>query len=250
MRAKIVKTENTARFLGALQLLDARGAEEACLMVVDGPPGTGKSQCIEHCAVQQNWIFLRAKQGWSRAWMLRDLLESLQVPPAHSYERMYKQAVEALGLRKTQAARQGELLALVIDEADHIVRRVECLEGLRDLTDYLELPVILVGMGRIRSSLSRYPQIASRIAQHVQFEPCSASDTAAMIRGLAEVEVAACLIDYVHAESRGLAREIKEAIARIEEYGRRNEGPVTVQAMAGQVLMYDRTNSQPITVRV
>lgn len=34
MRAQIVKTANTARFLAALQLVQARGAEEACFMVV------------------------------------------------------------------------------------------------------------------------------------------------------------------------------------------------------------------------
>ena len=249
MRVKIVKTENTARVLHGLSLLQARGAEEACLMVVDGPPGTGKTECIQHLAVQNNWLFLRAKQGWSRSWMMRDLLEILQQRPAHSYERMYRLALEALGQRKAQAERQGELLVLVIDEVDYIVRRIECLEGLRDLTDYLELPVMLVGMDRIRPSLSRYPQIASRISQHVEFRPCAKDDTAGLIKGLAEVEVADCLIDYVHSESKGLVREIKEAIRRIEEWGRRNGGPVTVESMDGQVLMYDRATSVPITVR-
>ena len=57
------------------------------------------------------------------------------------------------------------------------------------------------------------------------------------------------MVSYVHAEARGLAREIKEAIARIEDFGRRNLGPVTVSGMAGEVLMYDRATSAPIVVR-
>ena len=250
MRARFVQTTNTARFLAALGRLQERGAEEACLMVVDGPPGTGKSECVEWCATQRNWVFLRAKKEWRPSWMLRDLLEALQQPHQHSFEKMYKSALEVLGRRALAAEREDEVFAIVIDEADHIVRKETMMETLRDLSDYLEIPVILVGMGRISSSLGRYPQISSRVGQYVEFLPFGPDDTAEVIAGLSEVSVAQDMIEYVHAEAKGMAREIKEAIQKIEAFGRRNQGPVTVEGMAGQVLMYDRASGAPIMVKV
>ena len=47
MKRTFVKTTNASRFLSGVQALNQRGAEEACLVVVDGEPGLGKSAVIQ-----------------------------------------------------------------------------------------------------------------------------------------------------------------------------------------------------------
>lgn len=251
MKSVHVNTKNTARFLAALSALRDRGAAEACFMVVDGEPGQGKTAVLEWWATQQGAVFLRAKKEWTPAWMMRELLGTLAVSPAHSFERMFAQALQTLGGRAVQAEREGLTFAVVVDEVDHIVRRAELLETLRDLSDMLEIPFILVGMGWVRSSLSRFPQVASRVGQYVEFAPADLDDVRAMVKGLCEVPVRDDLVGMLHRLAVGRVREIKEGIKAIERHGSRNKGKeVGVVEMAGQPLLNDRATGRPILVRV
>jgi len=249
MRDRFVQTSNTARFAEALDALQDRGAAEACLMVIDGEPGYGKSRTIEWWAVQQGCVYLRAKKEWTPAWMMRELLGSLNVPPAHSFERMYAQALDTLGQRALQAQRDDGVFAVVVDEVDHIVRAGGLLESLRDLSDMLEIPFILVGMGKVRSALVKFPQVASRVSRYVAFEAASLADVTALVQGLCEVDVAPDLVRELHQLSGGYCREIMEGIANIERFGRRSGETVTVAAMEGEVLLHDRRTSAPIRVK-
>ncbi|MBF0334603.1 MAG: ATP-binding protein [Alphaproteobacteria bacterium] len=250
MKDRFITTSNATRFLAALTALQQRGAEEACLMVLDGQPGQGKSEVAQWWATQTGSVYLRCKREWTPAWMLRELLAELRVQPQYSFERMYRQALEALGARARQAGRDGEPFGVVIDEVDHISRKGELLETLRDLSDMLEVPFVLVGMGKVRHHLARYPQIASRVGQYVEFAPATLDDVRALVCGLCEVPVADDLVDYLHRAAAGQAREVKEGIAAIERHGKRNPGQVTLAAMAGQTLLNDRRTGQPIVVRV
>lgn len=251
MRPTFVKTENYGRFLAGLLTLKDRGAAEACFLVADGDPGLGKTTIVYRWVTQEGALYLRAKKEWTPAWMLRELLAALKVEPHYSFERMYRQALEALAKRVKDADRDGTTFAVVIDEADHISRKESMLETLRDLSDMLETPFILVGMGRIRQNLTRFRQISSRVAQPVEFQPCPLADVAALVKGLCEVPVADDLVAYLHRTSGGYTREIKEGIASIERVGRRNPGKtVDCAMMADQTLLIDRLTGSPILVRV
>ena len=250
MKPVFVKTTNAVKFLDGLKALDTRGAREACLMILDGDPGCGKTEVATWWAIQNKAIFLRAKKEWTPAWMLRELLGSLRKIPEHSFEKMFRQAIQALGERADEAARENMLFAVVIDEVDYISRSPRILETLRDLSDMLEIPFVLVGMGKVRHNLTRFPQVSSRVGQYVQFDPSPKEDTAAMVKGLCEVPVKPCLVDFLHKVSGGRNREIKEGIAAIERFGKRNAGvEIGVTEMAGQVLMNDRATGKPIMVR-
>ncbi|MEW5728453.1 MAG: ATP-binding protein [Pseudomonadota bacterium] len=251
MKACFVKTGNAARFLAALAALNDRGAAEACLMVVDGEPGLGKTTIINWWAVQEGCVYLRCKKEWTPSWMLRELLGALRVTPGHSFERMYGQALQELGSRARAAARDGSNFAVVVDEVDHISRRADMLETLRDLSDMLEIPFVLVGMGRVRHNLTRFPQVASRIGQLVEFRPCGIEDVQALVKGLCEVPVADDLVEFLQKVSEGFTREVKEGIKSIERFGKRNPGKtIDCQMMDGQVLLNDRRTGKPIVVRV
>ncbi|MCX4349297.1 MAG: ATP-binding protein [Alphaproteobacteria bacterium] len=251
MKNEFVKTKNVKHFLTGIANLSTRGAQEACLMIVDGQPGLGKTSTVNWWAVRNECIYLRAKKEWTPQWMMRDLITALNAVPLYSFEKMYKQALELLAQFTNANSISGKNFAIVVDEADHIARSSRCLETLRDLSDYLEIPFILVGMGIIRNSLKRFPQIASRIGQYVEFKELDLEDTRLLVNTLCNVQVEDKLIAFIHKVTNGYSREIKEAIASIDRFAARNPGLelVTYDSMIGLPLMNDRRNSNPIYVR-
>jgi len=250
MRDVFVKTENTKRFLTALSVLEDRGAEEACLMVIDGDPGVGKTGLAKWFSIQERCVYLRAKKEWKPGWMMRELIQNITTePPEWSFEKMYKQALEVLSQRAHNAQSNGEMFAVIVDEIDHIARSARLLETLRDLSDMLEIPFIFVGMDRVRHKFTRFPQIASRVGQYVEFQAATRKDVAAMVADLCEVEVRDDLIQLLHDVAGGHIREIKDALKNIERFGKRNAKPVGITDMAGEVLFYNRRDGAPVKVR-
>ncbi len=249
MKNVYVTTSNTRALLDGIDAVERRGASEACLMVVDGDPGRGKTFTAQWYALRHRVPYVRAKRKSTAGWLLRELLSELRVVAEHSFERMFRQALTALGQRAEAARRAGEVFVVIIDEVDHIVRSSEIMETIRDLSDYVEVPFILVGMGRVRSALTRYPQIASRVAQYVQFEALSAEDITAIVTARCECAVAPNLLALLIDTAKGFGREVVEGIASIERVGGRLSHPVSVDDMAGEVLMNDRATGRRILVR-
>lgn len=251
MKSTFVETSNVKRFHSALTALNRRGAGEACLMVIDGVPGLGKTTTLQHWATKNHCIYLRAKNQWKASWMLNELLEEMRLMPPHRFEDKFKLTLGQLGQRQDRAMVDDQSFAVIIDEADFISRNKDCMETMRDLSDALEVPVIFVGMGKIRSNLTRFPQVTSRVAEYVQFEPANKTDVKALIEGLCEVQVDDDMIGLIHKVSKGYNREIKEAIASMERWGLRNLAggqSLSVSAMAGQHLINDRQTGQSIKV--
>ncbi|MFB2531004.1 AAA family ATPase [Paracoccus sp. p3-h83] len=252
MKPVFVQTSNYKRFTTALSRLDGRGAREACMVVVDGKPGLGKTATMMHWAAQTGCIYLRAQKGWDYSWFIQELLTELQVTnmPRGRRER-FRLALEILGDRSVDAEVEGRPFGLMIDEADLISNKPEVMEAVRGVSDLKHMPTILVGMGKLRDNLRRFPQIESRAPNKVEFLPATLDDATALVSGLCEVQVAADLIALIWKLSRGFSREIVEAISAVERFGHRLDvGPqgVTRADMAGQVLMNNRETGKPIIV--
>jgi len=186
---------------------------------------------------------------YTAPWFLRELLSELRIDPEYKFSSMFEQATRGLSSRSMVAQRDQSYFAVVIDEADHIVGNSEVLETIRDLSDLIEVPMVLVGMGKIRSSLTRFPQIQGRTSP-VEFQPLGLSDVEALVSGLCEVPVAADLVALIYASADGMVREIKEALAHIERWGKRNPGVTASRvSMAGQILLHDRKTGREVLVR-
>lgn len=252
MKTVFVETENTRRFAQALIALEKRGANEACLMVVDGQPGLGKTTALHRWAVQSNCVYVRAKREWTPSWFLNDLLAQFHIDPVHTFQGRYKQALEAMLARQTTLGVQKRTFAIVVDEADHVSRSSGIMESIRDFSDMGDIVFVLVGMGKIRDNLTKFPQIASRIAQYVRFENATLKDVRGFFDGLCDVPVADDLVAFTHQVTMGFNREVKEAIATIEKFGKRNgadeKNPVTLSAMRGSMLVNDRRTGSPIII--
>ena len=132
--------------------------------------------------------------------------------------------------------------------------RAVLIDTLRDLADLCMVPIILVGMGKIRDNLTKFPQTASRISRYIRFESADIVGVRQFLDAKCEVPVADDLAEFVCKSTEGFNREILEAIQSIERFGFRNppEGPsgMTVQDMAGQHLINDRKSGKPITAPV
>ena len=251
MRPTFVKTQNYQRFMGALEALEARGASECCLVVVDGPPGLGKTTILSRWAADNACVYLRAKVEWSPYWMLGELLKAMRIDPPHGYEKRFGAALQALGERAHGAELANRDFAVVIDEADHISARGKLVDTVRDVSDVCEVPFILVGMGRIRDNLSRFPQTMSRICRHVRFEPSDRADVQRFLDEQCEVKVAADLAEFVAKVTGGFNREVREAIVAIERFGFRTspgEDGLTMADMSGELLVNDRRTGQAVHV--
>ncbi len=253
MRDSFVETDNYRRFVGALKSLEERGAEEACMIIVDGKPGLGKTTTLSRWVAQTGSVYLRAQRGWDYNWFMKDLLAELSVSPESIRGRRdrFARAMLELQMRAEQSELEDRPFGLVIDECDLISRRMEIMEAIRAISDLQMLPTILVGMGKLRDDLRRYPQIESRAPNKVEFRPLGVEDTTALVAGRCEVPVAPDLAAFIAKASRGFAREILDAIRAVERFGRRiTPGPdgVTLADMTGQPIMTDRNTGRSIAV--
>jgi len=221
---------NVTRFMDATRTVERRGAREASWMLAEGEPGYGKTRTLQWYAVPRTPVFLRAKAGWTPHWLLTDLAAVLNVTPARSTEKLFNAVLPELLVRQC---------ALVVDEIDHAARDVRVLETLRDLTDAAEIPLIAGGMKGARGLMKRFPQIYSRVADIVTFGPASVSDVGAICATLSEVKIAGDLAAEVQKRTAGRLREVMNAIARIEAFGRKARGEVTLEMWGNRPLVND-----------
>lgn len=251
MKNVFVETSNVKRFQSALSAMEERGAEESCLMVIEGEPGLGKTTALQNWVAKTGSLYIRAKKEWQPGWFLNEMLTALRIHPPHSIEKKFAAALEELSRRSRSASMSRGIYGLVIDEADHISKKAAVLETIRDLTDMIGLPTILVGMGKVNNDLKRFPQIDSRVSQKIWFSKATKDDVRAFVDQRCEISVADDLVDFILRVTGGYNREILEAIANIERFGLRMDldgSPIRLSDMAGMVIVNNRGSIQPIVV--
>lgn len=252
MKSTFVETSNYRLFLEALSRVDDRGAMEACLVVVDGKPGLGKTATMSRWVAQTASLYLRAQMGWDYNWFVHSVLTELGVQdPPRGRRARFELAITLMQARAEAAAEIGKVWGFVVDECDLVSRNPQIMEGIRIFSDLQQMPTVLVGMGKLRDNLRRFQQIESRAPNKVEFKPATQADAAALVHGLCEVPVADDLIALIWKLSKGYSREMVDAIKAVERFGFRiDPGPrgVSVADMAGQPLMNNRETGQQIIV--
>jgi DNA transposition AAA+ family ATPase len=236
MRAIFAKTTNANNFLAGVTVVTNRGAKEACMLLVTGEPGLGKSRTVQWWAAQEGAILLRAQTSWTPHWMLAELVTLLKQVPKRLTEDLHRQVIDGFAERLAHGHPYG---GIVIDEAEHVLRNHRMVETVRDLSDHLKIPLILVGMGDIKRMVAAYPQVSSRISRVVEFAPASLEDVRAYCDQLSEAPIADDLVAEIHRGSGGRGRLIMNAIAVAERIGRRGHHPVTVKDVEHLELFLD-----------
>ena len=77
MKKGFVQTANFKRLKEAEKLVARRGAREAGLVIVRGVYGIGKSELTERWAADSNYVFVRAKETWTRRALLDELADKM-----------------------------------------------------------------------------------------------------------------------------------------------------------------------------
>ncbi len=238
MKPLFVKTANYKRFQEGLAAVDGRGAQESSLLLITGEAGYGKSATVDRWAVEVGAAYLRAKTDWTPHYFLTELAENLKVDPTGRSKQIFARVSGYLGRHQTP---------LVIDEVDHCMRNnAQVLEAVRDLSDLTEVTVVLVGMEKVQSKISRHLQISSRIAHVVTFGPATKEDVMMTCAQKCDVKVAQDLALEIHRQSKGRMREIMNAIALIEREANLNSlEEITLKDMAGRELTLDWQGARP-----
>ncbi len=240
MKKGFVQNSNYARFVQAIKAVEQRGAREASLMLVTGEAGLGKSETVDRFAVDNNALYLRAKETWTKRGLLCEMAETLRIRTNDTNHAMQAAIIGAIGARQ---------IPIVIDEAEFTVRTTaSILECVRDISDLTETLVVLVGMETIESRIARYPQISSRIAQVVHFEALTEQDVQLACKQLAEVDITADLVRELHRQSQGKMRLVMNGIASIERLAKANSiTKATAEAFKGVELCIEWQARRPRT---
>lgn len=221
MKKGFVQTENFKRLKEAEKLVARRGAREAGLVIVRGVYGIGKSELTERWAADSNYVFVRAKETWTKRALLDELADKMGLA-----KHGRNQEVQARIIGKMAV----DMVPLIVDEADFLVRSTaSLLEVLRDITDLTGTMCFLVGMEHFPLKVARYAHIASRVARVVEFEVLSLADVRATVTVKAEVALDDEVIAQIHAQAKGRMRLVLNAIANLEQWAAANSWK-TVQA--------------------
>lgn len=240
MRVQFAPTSNVKRLLLGLETVEKRGAKEAGYLLVTSVPGYGKTETLLWLATQQpNTIYLRAKSGWTRHWMLSDLLNELKRVPERHTEDMFRVALAALKIRPGYR--------LIIDESEHAMADRRVVEAIRDLSDMAKIPIVLVGMEKIQAIIERFPQVSSRVAAVVAFLPADLADVKAVAQALLEnVALEDDLAQEILSQSQGRMREVLNALARCEAEAKLQKlQKIGLRDMAGKELTHDWQSKRP-----
>lgn len=230
MKAKFVEVTNVGRFLAGCDRVEHRGAPEKSWQLVMGEPGYGKTRTLAWHTLHTDSIIIRAKAGWTYNWMLRDLVTELGLLPQRSKEKLYDQVTTACAIQQKH---------IIVDEIEHAMADRKIIEGFRDISDEVEVPIIIAGMKGVERRLKRYPQIYSRIACVTEFRPCSLADVQKCCDDLLEIDVADDIAPLVLAHTGGRLRDIMNYLAELERIGKRKGGMICAADLGGKVLTND-----------
>ena len=236
MKKGFVQTENFKRLKEAEKLVAKRGAREAGLVLVRGVYGIGKSELTERWATDSGYVFVRAKETWTKHTVLRDIAAKMGLSTDGNSAEVQNRIIGQLAVSMTP---------LIIDEADHLVdrRSASMLEVVRDITDLTGVMCFLVGMEGFPIMVARYAHIASRVARIVELEPLSVADVQATVTAKADLPMSPAVVEVIHQHAKGRMRLVLGAIANIEGWATANSWTkVDLEHIKGRALCTEFTS--------
>lgn len=212
MKQHFVETSNHRLFIGSVAAVENRGSPEACILLLTGEPGTGKSCTVDNWGAQRDAIYLEGIPGMSLSF-LRDYLADQTGVMARGKFDQYKGMVEFF---KTSHQ------PIILDEAQHgLPNKAECIEYLRRIAEQANTLLVLVchTSEKHRFSEHRLAHVATRVSAAPELKPATVADCAAYLAELCEVHTDQGIAQQVFEQSRGRYRLMSNACRTLEVIG-------------------------------
>lgn len=215
MKSKTALTKNVIASLDAYQYIEQAALDGSpAIAMFTGDAGLGKSKAGEYLFIETDGLLVRCCRADTHGTLLQKLADELGLEGRQSKKIMQDFIVSEL-------ASLGK--PLFIDEADYLVNKIDVLEGIRDIYDMANVPIILIGYAQLPRKVKRLPQLVSRIAQHVEFKPADMDDIITMSDSLLQhTHIEQSLLNDLLITSKGNFRRIHTGLTTIERFAKAN----------------------------
>lgn len=217
MKHHFVKTENHARLMAAVKFMEERGSTSACLCLIHGEPGVGKTRNISHWGGSNGAVLIKGHVGMSLTGLRWAISEQLGLKHRNNGTAEISEQTAALKSGGTP---------IVFDEAQyglslrHNGVKSAGIEYLRDISERAGVYSLLICHNSEVAGFSESRHIRTRISHRGELFDAGPDDTAAFVRELCEVETSPEVLAHVHKQTGGKFRLVENAIAALERIAR------------------------------
>jgi DNA transposition AAA+ family ATPase len=214
----IAPLRNVALFRDLLQRLAERPRHLPGMGLFYGFSGYGKTFSAIYGANKERAFYIEMGESWTKKKFCQALLTELGVPAKGTVPDLVEQIQERLSMTRRP---------LIIDEADHVVRR-GFVETIREIHDKTHAPIVLLGEELMPQRLTQVERVHNRLLDAVPAQPADVSDGTALAQLYAPgVTIAGDLMAEIVKQSDGRARRVCINIEHVRQWARM-EGRDTV----------------------
>lgn len=233
MKQQFVENSNYKRFSAGVASVMARGSSEACILLLTGEPGTGKTCITDHYGSDVNAVYLEGVPGMSLSFVRDYLSRETNVYGRGKFEQ-YQAMVDFF--RKSQ-------YPIILDEAQHgLPHRAEVLEYLRRIAENAGVMLILVchSSEKHRFAARGLEHISTRVSDVVELKRANLQDCSSYFSELCEVTLDEEIINQVFSQSNGRYRLMSNAGKTLEAIAKKlNKTALTITDVKGLRLCED-----------
>lgn len=237
MKHHFVKTENHNRLTAAIRFMEERGSATACLLLVYGDPGVGKTRNISHWGGAHGAVLVKGHVGMNLDGLRWAISEKLGVKHRSNRSQEMEEQIAALKEGRTP---------IVFDEAQFGLS-MRCgpvpaagIEYLRDVAERGNTYAVLVCHNSEVRRFSEGAHIRTRIGHRCELFNADAADTALFVREICETPVSDEVSAIVHKQTDGKFRLVEGAIATLERIAKvRNLARIEAADVANITLVVD-----------
>lgn len=228
-QSRFAALKNVAGLLGLVNRVQARKVDLPGIGVFHGHSGLGKTKAAIYARNKTQAPMVSIGDSWTKKKFLEHVLRECGEPsPRGTVADLAERAIQRLGDLQDRP--------LIIDEADIAVDR-GWIELIRELHDYSQAPVILIGEEALPTKLQKVERVHNRVLEWVAAEPCDLDDARKLARAYAgEIQIDEPLLEMVRRSCGGVARRIATTLDEMVEFARsRGVQTLTVEVYTGRV---------------
>lgn len=209
MKAKYVKTSNQDRFAEAIKAVEKRGSREACIMLVSGEPGTGKTAALDNYGARRDALYIEGMPGIDLRYVRDYVADQTGVKFAGKFDQ------DKALVRHFRRSKQ----PIILDECQHgLSSKAQVVEWLRRIAEQSDVILVLACH---TAELYRFGQphmahISSRVTARAEFNAASLDDTAIFLSELCEVGLEDGIYRAAYQQSSGRYRLLMNAGVTLE----------------------------------